>query len=105
MDDFKITPELIAKIKEINANIVRDVSTVSTRAKFADFIDTRKYYHVRLGQFETVIDGRDCAGCDTALEYATINRTQAWYYDPVTNNDPPRVTTWTHSQFADWLRR
>lgn len=112
---MKINPEqldgVLAKLKEVLAtNTVRDVHTVSTRARFADFIDTRRYFYIRMNQFETVVDSRDVkdgSSKDEVLTQTLDNKTQAWYFAGYRGDDNLEtvVEEWTHSQHVDWLRR
>ena len=91
---------LIKTLSGIDTNTVRDIRTPVPAP------DLRVYYHIRVGQFETVVDGRDCNSSDNALEYVTKNRTQAWYFaDDGIDESVPLTTKWTHDQYITWLRR
>ena len=73
------------------------------------FNDTRKYYRVVDGFFETIVDSRDAATPELAKIEAFTNTKQSWYYRGVPYLTPAQheadVEEWDHNKFVDWLRR
>lgn len=102
-DLINVTPELLAKLKEILAtNTVRDVSTAYNAHDIP--LDARSYWRVNSGAFTTIVSFLDAKTADEATRFALEDPLQPWYILP--NRLPlTEVTPITHSQYVEWLRR
>jgi hypothetical protein len=54
--------------------------------------------------FETIVDGRDAASRDAAIDEAFNNTKQSWYRTAKIVGEC-NVEEWNHTQFVEWLRK
>ena len=87
--------------------VIPELPTLSTNVVP---IVERKYWHVSCGPFDTMVDFRDAASPDVALD-AAVDPLQPWYVRRSQDEllakfeYAPNVEEASRDQYLDWLRR
>jgi len=83
---------------------LRRVGVVIPSPKTVLAFEARKYWHVTCGAFDTMVDFRDAASPDEALD-AAVNPLQPWYVRKISFAEAPNVEQASRSEYVEWLQR